>query len=136
MVQAEANQTYYYGTGKRKTSIARVRLYLDSGGPVLVNGKPMDEIFNWAPWQHTINEAFRVSDTVNKFRVVVKVTGGGVNSQAQAIRHGIARALVVFDADLKPPLRRAGLITRDARIKESKKYGLKRARRAPQYTKR
>jgi len=136
LVQAEANQTYYYGTGKRKTSIARVRLYLDSGGPVLVNGKPMDEIFNWAPWQHTINEAFRVSDTVNKFRVVVKVTGGGVNSQAQAIRHGIARALVVFDADLKPPLRRAGLITRDARIKESKKYGLKRARRAPQYTKR
>jgi len=73
LVQAEANQTYYYGTGKRKTSIARVRLYLDNGGPILVNGKPMDEIFNWAPWQHTINEAFRVSDTVNKFRVVVKV---------------------------------------------------------------
>ena len=136
MVQAEANQTYYYGTGKRKTSIARVRLYPDTGGPILVNGKPMDEFFNWAPWQHTINEAFRISDMANKFRVVVKVTGGGVNSQAEAIRHGIARALVVFDADLKPALRRAGLITRDARIKESKKYGLKRARRAPQYTKR
>ena len=102
----------------------------------MVNGKPMDEIFNWAPWQKTINEAFHVSDTVNKFRVVVKVAGGGVNSQAHAIRHGIARALVVFDAELKPGLRRAGLITRDARIKESKKYGLKRARRAPQYTKR
>ena len=136
MVQAEASQTYYYGTGKRKTSIARVRLYLDNGGPILVNGKPMDEFFNWAPWQHTINEAFRVSDTANKFRVVVKVAGGGVNSQAEAIRHGIARALVVYDANLKPALRRAGLITRDARIKESKKYGLKRARRAPQYTKR
>jgi small subunit ribosomal protein S9 len=113
-----------------------VRLYLDDGGPILVNGKPMDEFFNWAPWQKTINEAFRISDTVNKFRVVVKVAGGGVNSQAEAIRHGIARALVVFDASLKPGLRRAGLITRDARIKESKKYGLKRARRAPQYTKR
>jgi len=136
LVQAEANQIYYYGTGKRKTSIARVRLYPDNGGPMLVNGKPMDEVFNWAPWQHTINEAFRVSDTTNKFRVVVKVAGGGVNSQAQAIRHGITRALIVFDADLKPALRRAGLVTRDARIKESKKYGLKRARRAPQYTKR
>ena len=136
MVQSEPNQTYYYGTGKRKTSIARVRLYLDDGGPILVNGKPMDEYFNWAPWQKTINESFRVSDTVNKFRVVVKVAGGGVNSQAEAIRHGIARALVVFDPELKTGLRRAGLITRDARIKESKKYGLKRARRAPQYTKR
>ena len=96
----------------------------------------MDEFFNWAPWQKTINDAFQISDTVNKFRVVVKVAGGGVNSQAEAIRHGIARALVVYNAELKPGLRRAGLITRDARIKESKKYGLKRARRAPQYTKR
>ena len=96
----------------------------------------MDEFFNWAPWQKTINEAFRISDTVNKFRVSVKVSGGGVNSQAEAIRHGIARALVAYNSELKPGLRRAGLITRDARIKESKKYGLKRARRAPQYTKR
>ena len=111
-------------------------MYLDAGGPILVNGKPMDEYINWAPWQKAINESFRVSDTVNKFRVVVKVAGGGVNSQAEAIRHGIARALVVFDPELKTGLRRAGLITRDARIKESKKYGLKRARRAPQYTKR
>ena len=97
MVQAETTQIYYYGTGKRKTSIARVRLYLDDGGPILVNGKPMDEMFNWAPWQKTINEAFRISDTVNKFRVVVKVAGGGVSSQADAIRHGIARALIVCD---------------------------------------
>tara|TARA_Y100000588_G_scaffold125155_1_gene137051 strand:- start:500 stop:910 length:411 start_codon:yes stop_codon:yes gene_type:complete len=136
LVQAEANQPYFYGTGKRKTSIARVRLYPDEGGPILVNGKPMDEFFNWAPWQQIINEPFRISNLANKFRVVVKVAGGGVNSQAEAIRHGIARALVVSDASLKPALRRAGLITRDARIKESKKYGLKRARRAPQYTKR
>ena len=135
MAQAAAQQ-YYYGTGKRKTSIAKVRLYLDDGGPILVNGKPMDEYFNWQPWQQTITEPFKVSDTNNRFRVVVQVSGGGVNSQAQAIRHGITRALVVFDEGLKVGLRRAGLITRDARIKESKKYGLKRARRAPQYTKR
>ena len=135
MVQAAA-QEYYYGTGKRKTSIAKVRLYLDDDGPILVNGKPMDEYFNWHPWQLTINEPFQISGMANRFRVVVRVIGGGVNSQAQAIRHGIARALVVFDEGLKPELRRHGLITRDARIKESKKYGLKRARRAPQYTKR
>ncbi len=136
MVQATAQQEYYYGTGKRKTSIAKVRLYLEDDGTILVNGKPMDEYFNWLPWQGIINEPFQVSDTVNRFRVVARVLGGGVNSQAQAIRHGIARALVVYDETLKPALRRQGLITRDARIKESKKYGLKRARRAPQYTKR
>ena len=136
MAQAPAQQEYYYATGKRKTSIAKVRLYLDEGGPILVNGKPMDEYFNWVPWQLKINEPFRISDTVNRFRVVVRVIGGGVNSQAEAIRHGIAKALVVYDEALKTELRRAGWITRDARIKESKKYGLKRARRAPQYTKR
>ena len=136
MVQAAAQQEYYYGTGKRKTSIAKVRLYLEDDGSILVNGKPMDEYFNWLPWQGIIHEPFQVSNTVNRFRVVARVLGGGVNSQAQAIRHGIARALVVYDETLKPALRRQGLITRDARIKESKKYGLKRARRAPQYTKR
>ena len=136
MVEAEADQQYFYGTGKRKTSIAKVRLYLDDGGPILVNNKPMDEYFNWKPWQNIVVEALQVSDTLNRFRVVVKVMGGGVNSQAQAIRHGIARALVVYDENLKAGLRSHGFITRDARIKESKKYGLKRARRAPQYTKR
>jgi small subunit ribosomal protein S9 len=136
LVQASIEESYYYGTGKRKTSIAKVRLYLDDSGPVLINGKPMEEYFNWQPWQGVITEAFRVSGTSNRFRVVVRVQGGGVHSQAQAIRHGIARALVVYDDTLKAPLRRHGLITRDARIKESKKYGLKRARRAPQYTKR
>lgn len=136
MVQMETQQQYYYGTGKRKTAIAKVRLYLDDGGPILINGKTMEEYFNWEPWQKTINEPFRVSDTRGRFRVIAKVMGGGVNAQAQAIRHGIARALIVFDPTLKPTLRRYGLITRDPRIKESKKYGLKRARRAPQYTKR
>ena len=135
MVQ-ETKSPYFYGTGKRKTAIARVRLYADDPGPVIVNGKPMEEYFNWSPWQTAINEPFAITETNNKFRVVAKVTGGGVNAQAEAIRHGIARALVVFDESLKTSLRRQGLITRDSRIKESKKYGLKRARRAPQYTKR
>ena len=135
MVQ-ETQSPYFYGTGKRKTAIARVRLYADDPGPVIVNGKPMEEYFNWSPWQTTIHEPFSITETSNKFRVVAKGTGGGINAQAEAIRHGIARALVVFDESLKTPLRRQGLITRDSRIKESKKYGLKRARRAPQYTKR
>ncbi len=136
MVQAEATQQYYYGTGKRKTAIARVRLYADDGGPIIVNGKPMDEYFGWSTWQRVVTDAFQVTGTLNRFRVVAKVIGGGVNAQAEAIRHGITRALIVFDPDMKPALRRAGFVTRDARIKESKKYGLKRARRAPQYTKR
>ncbi len=96
----------------------------------------MEEFFNWNPWQLEIKEPFRATDTVNRFRVNARVLGGGVHAQAQAIRHGIARALVVYDESLKPALRQAGFITRDSRIKESKKYGLKRARRAPQYTKR
>ena len=137
MVQTAADEQYYYGTGKRKTSVAKVRLYPDDdGGLVLINSKPMEEYFNWQPWQETVTEAFRASGTNTRFRVVVRVYGGGVHSQAQAIRNGIAWALVAFDDSLKAPLRRRGLITRDARIKESKKYGLKRARRAPQYTKR
>ena len=135
-MQAESQQEYYYGTGKRKTAIAKVRLYLDDGGPIIVNGKTMEEFFNWNPWQLEIKEPFRATDTVNRFRVNARVLGGGVHAQAQAIRHGIARALVVYDESLKPALRQAGFITRDSRIKESKKYGLKRARRAPQYTKR
>lgn len=137
MVQAETQQQYFYGTGKRKTAIARVRLYPASeGSPMLVNGKLMEDYFNWLPWQVVINEPFRVTSTGNRFQLVAKVTGGGVNAQAEAIRHGIARALIEFDSGLKATLRRNGLVTRDSRIKESKKYGLKRARRAPQYTKR
>ncbi len=136
MVQADATSQYYYGTGKRKTAIARVRLYADEGGPFIVNSKPMDEYFGWATWQRVATDAFQVTNMMNRFRVVAKVAGGGVNAQAEAIRHGITRALITFDPALKPALRRAGFVTRDARIKESKKYGLKRARRAPQYTKR
>ena len=136
VVSAEPQQQYFYGTGKRKSAIAKVRLYPDDGTAIIVNGKPMEEYFNWFPWQSKVKEAFVVSETVGRFRVMAQVSGGGVNAQAEAIRHGITRALVVFDSELKGNLRRAGFITRDSRVKESKKYGLKRARRAPQYTKR
>ena len=139
----ETDQQYYYGTGKRKTAIARVRLYPGTGpgeaGPasrIQVNGKPLDEAFPWLAWQATVQEPFRATDSLGRFSVVVTVIGGGVSAQCQAVRHGIARALVVYDETLKSALRKHGLLTRDSRIKESKKYGLKRARRAPQYTKR
>ena len=128
-------ETYYYGTGRRKTAVARVRLYMKEG-PILVNGKPMEEAFGWGSWRDLITEPFRVSDTGNQFSVVAKVSGGGVVSQAGALRHGISRALIVADPNLRPSLKKAGLLTRDAREKESKKYGLKRARKAEQYSKR
>ena len=134
MVQQQ--ERYYYGTGKRKTSVARVKIYNGDSNSIIVNNKPMEEYFNWQPWQDTVKQALSVSNNLNNFRVEAKVYGGGVNSQAEAIRHGITRALIAYDENLKKELRQAGLITRDSRIKESKKYGLKRARRAPQYTKR
>ena len=128
-------QTYYYGTGRRKTAVARVRLYMKEG-PIVVNGKPIEEAFGWASWRDIITEPFRVSDTGNQFSVVAKVSGGGVVSQAGALRHGISRALIEADPNLRPSLKKAGLLTRDAREKERKKYGLKRARKAEQYSKR
>ena len=143
MVQSTDQQQYYYGTGKRKSAIAKVRLYqnLSAGEAALVsqiqiNGKPLDEALPWFPWRQTVQEPLKVTDCLDKFRVVVMVQGGGVSGQSDAIRHGISRALAVYDETLKPVLRRHGLLTRDPRVKESKKYGLKRARRAPQYTKR
>ena len=130
-----ANLAYFYGTGRRKSAVARVRL-LPGSGAVIVNGKPMEEIFPQTRLQSEIINPLRVTDTVNKFNAVVKVEGGGISGQAGAIRHGIARALVEADEKLKPLLRHHGLLTRDPRVKERKKYGLKRARKAPQYTKR
>jgi small subunit ribosomal protein S9 len=132
----QQQERYYYGTGKRKTSVARVKIYNGDSNSIIVNNKPMEEYFNWQPWQDTVKQALSVSNNLNNFRVEAKVYGGGVNSQAEAIRHGITRALIAYDDNLKKELRQAGLVTRDSRIKESKKYGLKRARRAPQYTKR
>ena len=128
-------QQYYYATGRRKNAIARVRLYMEKG-PVVVNGKPIEEAFPWENWQRVINEPFRTSDTQGRFRVVAKVSGGGTTGQAGAIRHGIARALQIADPNLRTPLKRAGLLTRDPRVKERRKYGLKKARKAKQFTKR
>lgn len=130
-----AEQKYYYGTGKRKTAIARVRL-LPGGGSVVINEKPLLEAFPDEPLREVIFQPFKVTKTLDKFSVVAKVEGGGIAGQAAALRHGIARALVVSDEGLRSVLRQYGLLTRDARIKERKKYGLKRARKAPQYTKR
>ena len=129
------SERYYYATGRRKTAVARVRLYTDSG-PTVVNGVPMEEAFPWDAWQRLVTEPFRVVKGTGQFRVVAKVTGGGVVSQAGALRHGIARALTEVDPDLRPPLKKAGLLTRDSREKERKKYGLRGARKAKQYTKR
>jgi small subunit ribosomal protein S9 len=128
-------ERYYYGVGKRKTAIAQVRLFAQPGA-ILINGKPLEEAFSWISWQQMVRQPLEVTDTLAKYSIQAKVAGGGVSSQAWAVRHGIARALVVLDEGLKKPLKRHGLMIRDARIKESKKYGLKRARKAPQYSKR
>lgn len=127
---------YYYGTGKRKTSIARVRL-LPGSGQVIVNGKTAQDYFGARELHHlAMRTPFVVTGTEGRFDVNVKVVGGGTSGQAQAVRHGIARALLNVDEANRANLKRAGLLTRDARIKERKKVGLKRARKAPQYTKR
>ena len=128
-------QTYVWGTGKRKCAIAQVRLY-PGEGKVLVNGKPYQEFFPRLLHRHYIESPYQVTGTTGKYDAMVKVTGGGLSGQAEAIRHGIARALVKENESFKPLLRQVSLLTRDARIKERKKYGLKRARKAPQYTKR
>jgi small subunit ribosomal protein S9 len=128
-------QQYYYGTGRRKTSVARVRLYPGTGA-VVINGKPLDEVFVRPMHREAILMPLTVAESQDKFNAQVKVAGGGVTGWAGAISHGIARALVAADENLKPALRRHGLLTRDPREKERKKYGLKRARKAPQYTKR
>ena len=128
-------QAYFRGTGRRKTAIAQVRL-MKGKGAVIVNGKPLEEIFGMLRLQSTILEPLKVTDTVDKLSAIVKVTGGGISAQAGAISHGISRALVRMDEALKPQLRGYGLLTRDSRAKERKKYGLRRARKARQYRKR
>ena len=128
-------QTYFYGTGRRKTAIAQVRV-MPGNGAIIVNGKPYEEIFTALEYQRMIMRPLLVTETAGKYNVVAKVTGGGISGQSGAISHGISRALVRADEKLKPVLRQNELLTRDARVKERKKPGLKRARKAPQYTKR
>ncbi len=126
---------YFQGTGRRKTAIARVRL-VPGEGTVVVNGKPLDEYFGRDGLVERATAAFGVTNTVRRFNAMIKVEGGGVTGQVGAIAHGIARALLQVDTENKKLLRAAGLLTRDPRAKERKKPGLKRARKAPQFTKR
>ena len=126
---------YFYGTGRRKSSVARVRLYPGTGS-ITINGRDVDDYFGLETLKLIMNQPFGVTDTVGKFDVVANVNGGGVSGQAGAIRHGIARALLLADAAYRPALKKAGFLTRDPRMKERKKYGLKAARRAPQFSKR
>lgn len=131
-----AEQRYYEGVGRRKAATARVRLYDGGNGTVLVNDRPLDEYFSRRLDMVHLLEPLRVTQLADRFNVSVKVIGGGITGQAGAIRLGVARALLKWDPELRPRLRRAGFLTRDAREKERKKPGLKRARKAPQYTKR
>ncbi len=126
---------YFYGTGRRKKSVARVRLYPGTGA-VTINGRDVNDYFGLETLKYIVNQPFGVTDTVGKFDIVANVQGGGFSGQAGAIRHGVARALLSSDESLKPLLKKAGFLTRDPRMKERKKYGLKAARRAPQFSKR
>ncbi len=131
-----AKEIYFQRTGRRKTAIAQVRLLPEGGGAVIVNGIPYEELFPRPAHRETIVRPLMLTETRDKYNVMVKVAGGGISGQSGAISMGIARALVEADESLKPVLRQNGLLTRDARAKERKKAGLKRARKAPQYTKR
>lgn len=125
----------YYGTGRRKHSIARVRLVAGEGN-ITVNGRSLDTYFNYETLIRDVKQPLALTGNENKYDVIVKVEGGGFTGQAGAIRHGIARALIKSDEELRSTLKKAGFLTRDARMKERKKYGLKAARRAPQFSKR
>ena len=126
---------YFYGTGRRKKSIARVRLYPGTG-VITINGKNIDEYFGLETLKLIVNQPLEATETMGKYDVVANVVGGGISGQAGAIRHGIARALLVADEANRGVLKAAGFLTRDPRMKERKKYGLKAARRAPQFSKR
>ena len=126
---------FFNGTGRRKNAVARVRL-IPGDGVLVINGKSPSEYFGRRDLETIVTQPLRVTDTIGRFVASIKVQGGGVAGQAGAVCHGIARALCVADENLREPLKRAGLLTRDPREKERKKYGLKRARKAPQYTKR
>lgn len=132
---SEKKQSYFYGTGRRKTSIARVRL-VPGTGEIIINGIPYEQLFVRDEHRRVITKPLLVTENLGKYNTVVKVEGGGITGQSGAISHGIARALVKADESLKPVLRQNGLLTRDPRVKERKKPGLRRARKAPQYTKR
>ena len=131
----ESKEKYYYGTGRRKRSVARVRVY-NGTGKITINGRDIDDYFGLETLKLIVRQPMTLTDTLGKFDIVCTVAGGGVTGQAGAIRHGLSRALLVFNPELRPTLKAAGMLTRDPRMKERKKYGLKAARRAPQFSKR
>ena len=131
----QSKKPYLYGTGRRKSSVARVRLFQNGTGAITINGRDIDEYFGLETLKMTVRQPL-VLTNVGNFDVLVNVTGGGLTGQAGAIRHGIARSLCKADPELRGALKKAGFLTRDPRMKERKKYGLKAARRAPQFSKR
>ena len=132
----ESKKKYFYGTGRRKSSVARVRVYENGTGSVIINGRDINDYFGLDTLKLVVNQPLVAADLVGKVDLVVTVTGGGVSGQAGAIRHGISRALTLLNPEFRPALKAAGFLTRDPRMKERKKYGLKAARRAPQFSKR
>ena len=135
MPKAKKDKIMFYGTGRRKSSIARVRL-VEGTGAITINGKNIDEYLGTDTLKVIVKQPLVTTNSLDKFDVIAKVTGGGISGQAGAIRHGIARALVEANSENRPALKSAGFLTRDARMKERKKYGLKKARKAPQFSKR
>ena len=132
----ESKKKYFYGTGRRKSSVARVRLFENGTGAITINGRDIDEYFGLDTLKLIVRQPLVTTDLVGKVDIDVTVSGGGVSGQAGAIRHGVSRALVVLNPEFRAALKAAGFMTRDPRMKERKKYGLKAARRAPQFSKR
>ena len=132
----ESKKKYFYGTGRRKSSIARVRVYENGTGAITMNGRDIDDYFGLDTLKLIVRQPLVSTDMIGKVDIVVNVAGGGVTGQAGAIRHGISRALLAVNPEYRPSLKAAGFLTRDPRMKERKKYGLKAARRAPQFSKR
>ena len=132
----ESKKKYFYGTGRRKSSIARVRVYENGTGSIIINGRDINDYFGLETLKLVVRQPLATTELLDKVDIVVSVTGGGVSGQAGAIRHGISRALLTLNPEYRASLKTAGFLTRDPRMKERKKYGLKAARRAPQFSKR
>ena len=132
----KSKKAYHYGTGRRKSSVARVHLFPNGTGSVTINGREMDDYFGLETLKLIVRQPLETTGLIGKVDIVATVSGGGVTGQAGAMRHGISRALLEMDAEYRPALKAAGFLTRDPRMKERKKYGLKAARRAPQFSKR
>ena len=132
----ESKKKYFYGTGRRKSSIARVRVYENGTGSITINGRDINDYFGLETLKMVVRQPLNATATLGKVDIVATVEGGGVSGQAGALRHGISRALLQVNPDFRPILKKAGFLTRDPRMKERKKYGLKAARRAPQFSKR